>query len=244
MPERKIIALTDEEPWRQYLWEVFSDTSSRPQMVPDSNTALPLFRQGNPDVVFAKASLLTPHLVAALQAHRASSALFRAFQIGMAPSPPVSFTFDAVFEGDPPKLYEFQKHLVEHLPLPDPLKILLVDGGAEWTEIFQDYFHHRIQPSVIVETMASHAELGGQIERRSPHVLVIQAAPRKTSQEFFLKLKGRQGLPPTIVIGDLVSIEYGFEIRSWLKAPMVDWSSRAGTMPEMAALIKKMAYFG
>lgn len=248
MPKRRIIVLHRDEAWQQYLREAFEDTPSTPEAVRTAEEALPLIRQGNPDAVFASPHLLTQPLAAALRMHRTSNADFRAFRLGPSPeatSSHLSDLFDDGFDEIPPTLYDFQKKLSQHLPLPDPVRLLVVDDEPEIGELFRDYFDHRTHPSFIVETARDGAEGFDQVKRSPPHVLISDIKmPQKDGRELFRDLKTKNLLPPTIVFFDAVSADEVLEIRQYGSPAFVEKGSRSSGMPEMAVLIKKIAYFG
>lgn len=248
MPKRRIIVLHQDEAWHQYLQEAFEDTPSIPEAVRTAEEALPLIRQGNPDVVFAHPHLLTQPLAAALRMHRTSNANFRAFRLGPSPeatSSHLSDLFDDGFDEIPPTLYDFQKKLSQHLPLPDPVRLLVVDDEPDVGDIFRDYFDHRTAPVFIVETARNGAEGDKRIAAQPPHVLILDIKmPERDGRELYRDLKRIGKLPPTIVFFDLVSADEVLEIRKWGNPAFVEKGSRSSAMPEMAALIKKLVYFG
>ena len=245
MPRRRIIVLQDDKDWNQYLIEAFEDTPSTPEIVPSAQKALPLIRQGNPDVVFTHPKLLTQPLIAALKAHRSSHAEFKIFRLGPISDSPPPYPFDEGFDEIPPTLFDFQKRLVQHLPLPNPLRILVIDDEPEIGEIFRDYLENRTEPAFIVETARDGLEGAKKLEGASPDVLILDIKmPKKDGRELYRELKNEGRLPPTIVFFDIVSAEEVLEIRRLGNPAFVEKGSRSSRMPEMSALIKKMAYFG
>ena len=245
MPKRKIIILQDEESWSHYLQEAFEDTSSSLVIGQSTQEALPLIRQGQPDVVFLNAKFLTQPLVAALRMHQSANAQFRVFRLDSAPEARSLYPFDDGFNEIPATLYDFQKQLVQHLPLPDPIRLLVVDDEPEVGEVFRDYFEHRTHPTFVVETAPDGVEAEKKIQSSPPHVLILDIKmPERDGRELYRELKNRGETLPTIIFLDLVSSEEVLEIRKWGNPAFVEKGSRSSSMPEMASLIKKLAYFG
>jgi DNA-binding response OmpR family regulator len=246
MLKRRIVVLGNDETWNQYLKEAFEDTASRPELTQSAQEALPLLRQGNPDVVFVASSLITKPLGAALAGQRGMNPQFRIFLLGPMPREAVPlFSFDEAFGETPPGLFEFQKKLTQHLPLPDPVRLLVVDDEPGVGEIFRDYFDHRTNPSFVVDVALDGLEGEKRIGQEPPHVLVLDIKmPGRDGRELYRELKKREKLPPTIVFFDLVSADEVLEIRRWGNPAFVEKGSQASGMPEMASLIKKLAYFG
>lgn len=245
MPKKKIAVLQNDEEWNQYLLEAFEDTPSAPEIAKTAEQALPLFRQGSPDVVFVNAGLLTRPLVAALQTQRVANPNFRTFQLSSHSGPSPVFPFDHAFDGIPPSLYEFHKVLIGRLPLPDPIRILIVDDEPEIGEMFRDYFEHRTQPAFIVETAPNGLEGEKAIQKSEPDVLIMDIKmPEKDGRELYRDLRAKGLTLPTVVFLDAVSSDEVLEIRKWGSPAFVEKGSHSSSMPEMAALIKKLAYFG
>lgn len=245
MPKRRIVVIQNDQAWNDYLIEAFNDTPSEPEIFTTAQAALPVIRQGNPDVVFANASLLTAPLVAALRMHRTANADFRAFRLGFNAESASAYPFNDSFNEIPPTLYDFQKQLAPNLPLPEPVRLLIVDDEPGVGEIFRDYFDHRTKPIFIVETAQNGLEADEKIRKACPDVLILDIKmPQRDGRELYRGLKQKGSAPPTIIFFDLVSSEEVLEIRKWGNPAFVEKGSRSSAMPEMAALIKKLAFFG
>lgn len=245
MPKRRVVVLQDDEAWKNYLLEAFEDTASTPEILKTAQEALPIIRQSNPEVVFINAHLLTAPLTAALQMNRSSNTGFRAFRLGPTSPSASTFHFESSFDGIPPTLYDFQKQLTQNLPLPDPIRLLVVDDEPEIGELFRDYFERRTGPAFTVETARDGIEAEKQIEKSMPDVLVLDIKmPKRDGRELYRELKNKGKLPPTIVFVDLTSADEVLEIRQWGSPAFVEKGSSSSSMPQLAALIKKLSYFG
>lgn len=243
MPPRKIVALQDDESWNRYLMAVFEDTSSKPLFARSAEESLLLIRQGSPEVVFASPHFLTRPVTAALKVNRAVHAHFRAFSLGDGRAS--GYPFDGTFEALPPSLHDFQKRLVERIPLPDPLRILLVDDDPEIGELFRDYFDRRTHPSILVEVVQDVKEAEEQGRQFSPHVFVLDLRwPEGEGRELYRTLCSRTNPAPILVLTSLLSPEEITELRQLGHPAIVDKGSTAASMPALSALIKKLAYFG
>lgn len=224
--------------------EAFEDTRSKPQVCSSGQRALSLFRKQNPDVVFVNPGILNPPLAAALKTLQASRPDFRLFGTGPPSEKSGGFLFDECFDALP-SLSDFQKLLSRHLPVPDPLRLLVVDNEPEIGEVYRDYFDHRTQPAFLVELARDGVEGEERIKKNPPDVLILDIKmPRKDGRELYGDLKKNGLLPPTIVFFDVVSADEVIEIRRLGNPAFVEKGSAASALPEMAALIQKIAYFG
>ena len=245
MPKRKIVAVQNDEAWNHYLIEAFEDTPSTPEIVKTVDEGLPIVRRDHPDVVFVNAKLLTKPFVAALQGHRSANPDFRVFSLGTDSASPPAYPFDSQFDGIPSTLNDFQKRLAEHLPLPDPIQILVADDEPEVGEIFRDYFEHRTGPAFVIRTAPNGVEAERLIQKEIPHVLVLDIKmPEKDGRELYRELRQKGLMIPTIIFFDLVSADEVLEVRHWGSPAFVEKGAQASSMPAMAALIKKLAFFG
>lgn len=69
--------------------------------------------------------------------------------------------------------------------------------------------------------------------------------PVKDGRQLYRDLKEKDKLPPTIVFCDLIAPEEVLYFRQWGTRPaFVEKGAPSSSMPAMAALIKKLSYFG
>ena len=245
MPKRRVAVLQNEEEWNHFLIEAFEDTPSKPQILRTPQEILPELRGQHPEVVFVNQGLLTPAIAASLHVSRSSDSDFRAFALTQGSARNSLYPFDETFQGSPPTLSEFQRRLAEHLPLPDPVRLLVVDDEPEIGALFRDYFDHRTGPSFILETARNGLEAEEKIRKAAPHVMVLDIKmPERDGRELYRELQKKGITPPTIVFFDAVSVDEVVEIRRMGNPAFVEKGSRASALPEMAPLIKKLAYFG
>lgn len=235
--------IQNDENWNEFLIEAFEDTPSTPQIARSAQEALPLIRRGHPDTVLANPGLLSRPLLAAFQMHRSSNLNFRTFQLGPASEGSLPFRFDGGFDRIP-SLSDFQKGISEHLPLPETLRILVVDDSPDIRQMFKDYFENRNHPKFIVNTAKNGLEGESEIRKSLPNVLILDVKmPECDGRTLYRRIQEGGSAVPTIIFFDSVSAEEVLEIRRSGRASFVEKGSGASGMPEMAALIKKLAYF-
>ena len=243
MPQRNIIALQDNEKWNSYLQEAFNDTLSTPLVANSFEEGLRLIRQRRPDVVFINPRFINPQMSAALQTNRTSNPHFRVFSLGNGSL--ASYRFDGGFTDQPPSLHHFQKYLTDRVPLPDPLRILLIDDDPKIKDLFEDYFERRTQPAFEVEVVEDINLAGQRFDQFSPHVLVLDLRwPEGAGREFYRGLRSRSVTTPTLILTDLVSPDEVIELRRLGNPAIIEKNSQAASMPALSALIKKLSYFG
>ena len=244
MAKRKIIALLNLPEWGTFLTEAFKNTPSKPEIISEPEKGLQKIRRESPDVVFIQTKFLTKPLIAALQTHRTSSPHFRAFHIEENKNPSL-YPFDGFFSRDLPALFNFQKTLAESVPLPDPLRILVVDDEPNVREVFQDYFDKRTSPAYIVDLAENGREGEAKILKSPPHILVLDIRmPVKNGRDVYRDLRKRGVDIPTIIFSAFASSEDVIEIKKHGNPVFIEKASQAGSMPALAALIKNLVHFG
>lgn len=245
MAQRKILVLEPDQNWQQYLREAFEDTRSIPEFFKDPKEFGAHLRKIRPDVVFADPRLLSPALVAALRAHRVSNPDLRNFALGEGGTGLGDGLFAASFT-EIPLLGIFQRQMTVHLPLPDPLRLLVVDDDPEIRNLFKEYFSAQIRPAFQIETACDGVEGEKKIRAALPDVLVMDIKmPNKDGRELYLELYRAQRLPPAIIFFDIISADEVIEIRRIGGHPaFVEKGARSSEMREMESLIKKVAFFG
>ena len=111
--------------------------------------------------------------------------------------------------------------------------------------MFREYFDHWTSPRFVVETADDGLDGERKIEEFRPDVLILDIKmPRKDGRELYRDLVQKKKFIPTIVFFDIVSVDEVLEIRRYGNPAFVEKGSRASSMPEMAGLIQKIAYFG
>ena len=124
MPPKNVVILEKKDnPWIPFLQQVFEDTSSQPQFFHETSTAS-YGLDKKPDIVFAGSSLLSPSLSQKFKVLRQSSSQSRLFHLGPLTKPFHELPFDDFFE-EPHNLVSFQKRFVQHLPLPEKIRVLV-----------------------------------------------------------------------------------------------------------------------
>lgn len=240
---RQVTVLEDDENWIQFLGEVFENTSSCLQVARSAGEAVGPIQKGRPDLVFVNPALLTRPLVAALELHRTTNAGFRTFRLGAKAGATSPLPFDGVFD-QLPSISEFLRAFVQRLPVPEKIRLLVVDDQPEIRDMFTDYFNGRTQPVFTVETARNGIEGEERIKLSPPDVLVLDLKmPEQDGRELYRRLKNNGSLVPTIIFFDAASADEVLEIRRWGRPTFVEKGSRSSAMPEMSNLIKKLVYF-
>ena len=244
MPKRKILVLDARaDPWQDFLREFLEDTSSELDFFQDAGAAKAAFQKQGHDRVFIQPSLLSLAWRQALEARRATHAAFRVFAAG-SPGAENAFRYDAVFAGTP-VLADFQRELSVTLPLPEKVRILVVDDEPEIGAMIREFFERRVRPSFEV----GHAPDGKQgLERvmaSRPDVLILDVKmPHMDGREVYRQLRTRGLEVPTIVFFDAISGDEMTEIRKYGRPAVVEKGAPQSALPELMELVKKLAYFG
>ena len=120
----------------------------------------------------------------------------------------------------------------------------MVDDSAEILQMFKDYFEGRNCPRFVVTTAQNGLEGEDEIGKSLPDVLILDVKmPECDGRTLYRRMQDKGIAIPTIVFFDSVSAEEVLEIRRSGRAAFVEKGSAVSGMPEMAVLIKKLAYF-
>lgn len=247
MPQREILILDQPgSPWLNFLQEFFEDTPAVLHLFDQVTAASTHFDHGGKyDLAFINSSVMTPALVQKIKIFTQSFPDSRVFEIGPDPSKRrTDIPFDDAFL---PNLVpvDFQRQLVAHLPLPPVVRVLVADDELEIGNMVREFLERRVQPSFEVTHVENGAKAIQALQKKPPHVLVLDIKmPVKDGREVFREMVQKGWQVPVIIFFDSVSSEEMLEIRRYGKPAVVEKGARQSALPEMMALIKKMAYFG
>lgn len=232
--------------WCDFLSEFFDETTSNyivTHCAADFNQAFG--GTATPDLVFVNETLLSKSSIQKLKALKQSSSEFKLFLIASGDSPEENILeADAVLEL-PDSLAEFRKKLMQFLPLPEVIKVLIVDDEPDIGGALRDYLDHRNSPVFEVEYVENGKKGLEAIQKRMPDVLILDVKmPVMTGIELYAELKRQNLNIPTVVYFDAVSGTEVEKIHKVGRPVIVDKGSEQSSMPEMMMLIKKMSYFG
>lgn len=245
MPKRNVLILDKKDsPWFAFLEEFFEDTPSRLNAFYESAPAGAAIDHTPHDIAFINPELLSPSLTQKFKVLRQHSPDFRAFQIHAPKGSAITFPFEDFFH-PMPSLADFQKQLVQHLVLPETVRVLVVDDEPEIGAMMRDFFERRVNPTFEID-YAENGALGLEaIAKKKPDVLVLDIKmPVKDGREVYREIK-KNGLDiPVIIFFDAISGDEMMEIHRIGHPAVVEKGARQSAMPEMMTLIKKMAFFG
>ncbi len=243
--ERRLLVLDKKtSPWFSFLEEFFEDTAVTILKIYEAREVFLGLDKNYQDIFFANPGLLSPALIQKLRAFHASQSGFRVFQIGKTVNALPKDLFNALFE-ERGSFTEFQRELVEYLPLPEKLHLLVVDNEPEIGNMIREFLERRVHPSFQVD-YASNGEKGLQKMREAkPDVVILDIKmPVKDGREVYREMVDKKLKIPVIIFFDAISGEEISEIRRIGKPAIVEKGSHQSHLAELVALIKKKAYFG
>ena len=250
MAERKIFILEEKEnPWCEFLQEFFEDTPSRIHLVHDAKSAGDYLGRAHADMALVNPKLLTLPIVQKMKVLRQSFPDFRLFGISAERKladahKQDGLIFDDLFDGIPP-LIDFQKRIAQHLPVPDSIRVLVIDDEAEIGEMIKDFLGERTHPTFDVTYTADGKKGLHLLEAQLHDVVVLDVKmPILDGREVYREIKKKGLKIPVIVFFDAISGDEMVDIREIGRPAVVEKGARQSAMPEMMALIKKMVYFG
>lgn len=242
----KKITLLDQRdsPWYGFLSEYFEDSGSELNYCYETLKMAAHLDQNPPDVLFVRNEPLTLGLAQKLKLLKQSQRDFRLFHLGDVKKPISGLTFDAIFL-EPINIPSFQKQMVQNLPLPQVIKVFVIDDEPEVGRMMKDYLENRVSPSFEIHHEDDGRKALTRLEKEPFDLVVLDIKmPEMNGREVYREIKAR-GIPvPVIIYFDAIFGDEIVEIYQYGRPAVVEKGSRTSTMPEMVSLIKKMVYFG
>ncbi len=248
MPQRKILVLDREEsPWPSFFTEYFADTRAQIQFFDQAQALSQEFSKSRPNMVFCKEELLSESLIQKLSVERKTDPNLRIFRIEN--SPPASKktrfqTYDESFF-DPLFFTDIEKRMVQTLPFPESLRVLMVDDEPEIGKALRDYLAERVRPRFEIECALNGAEGLRAIERSIPDLLILDVKmPVMNGIELFREIQKRGLVFPVLVYFDAVFGDEVIELHKIGNPAILEKGAKGSSVADMTATILKMAYFG
>ncbi|MBN1688095.1 MAG: response regulator [Candidatus Omnitrophica bacterium] len=244
MPPRNVLVMDRPEgEWHPFLEEFFEDTQTCPQFAQSTEKVNEFFQQGKFEIVFINELLLSPVLSQKFSVLRQSQEQVRFFRIGNVSNQQKFFSYDFKFEIIP-SYYEFQRKLVECLPLPEMIHLHVVDDERETGEVIREYFLSRKAPRFEVDVSYHGKEALEKIKVKKPDIIILDLKmPVMNGREFYRVIQEEGWHIPVIVFFDALYGEEIAEIMEWGRPAIVEKGAPLSRMPDMMALVKKMVYF-
>ena len=244
LPKNILVLETSESRWIPFLREVFEDTSSSVTFCHESAGSAAQLDKKKPEIIFINPAFLSPAVSQKIKVLKQSTAQLRIFHLGVHPQTPAALPYDDTFE-EPLNLVSFQKKFVQHLPMPDRIRVLIIDDEYEIAGMLKEFLEHRALPAFNVE----HTDDGKKglklIEENRHDILILDIKmPAMDGREVYRVLKERKLKIPVIIFFDAISGDEMTEVRKYGTPAVVEKGGRESAMPEMMALIKKLVYFG
>lgn len=242
MPKRKILLLdSPSSPWQDFLGEFFDDTLSELAVADHSSSAGRFLDRETPDLIFVRPPLASPAFVQKIKTLKMRNQDVRLFSLE--PSPGIDLEPDFAFSSLPP-LSEFLKQLMNQLPLPDPIHLLIADDEAEIGSMIGDYLKERRQPAFEVRYAANGRQALELIHDCSPDILLLDIKmPEMDGREVYRQLMKEQKIFPVVIFFDAVSTYELEEIYQQGSPAVIEKGSSQSAPPQLMSFLKKMVYF-
>lgn len=243
MPSRNIFVLDKKEShWPSFLTECFEDTPSNVHVFDNPAQASAWIAQNRADFAFVRPDLLSMSLAQKLKFLRESAKEFRLFGLD---SINKSLPFDDSLDLATSSISTFQKKLSQHLEFHGKIKVLIVDDENDIGHMIQDFLLDRAYPSFEAEYTDNGNLALEWLGKKHYDVAVLDVKmPALDGREIYRAIVERKLRTAVIVFFDAISGDEISDIRKIGRPAIIDKGSSHSSMPEMLALIKKMAYFG
>jgi CheY-like chemotaxis protein len=163
--------------------------------------------------------------------------------LGEAPAFKKDPLLDGAFPDDPASI-DFNKKFIESLPMPEKVRILVVDDEEEIGTMVRDYFEGRQAPTFEIACAPNGKEALAVIAKRKPDVIILDIKmPVMDGREFYAKLKASKLEIPVIVFFDSISGEELSEMRRSGNPAVLEKGYKGSSLSAMMFLVKKLVYF-
>lgn len=244
MAARPVLILERHEGrWASFLRDYLSDTPAILFVAQDIVQATAFFDKTPPSLLFCEPAFLTKAFLQKIKVRKNTDPAFRACLFCEAPVADKEALFDAIFPVVPSRV-DFEKHFIELLPMPEKLKILVVDDEDEIHAMVRDYFGGRKGPAFEVTSVTNGKEALEAIALEHPDVILLDIKmPVMDGREFYARLKARKFEIPVIVFFDSISGEELSEMRRFGDPAVIEKGHMGSSLSAMMALVKKLFFF-
>lgn len=239
---KKILVISKEDDWKKFLADFFEDTLVEMLWAEDASKASSALAKFQPDLIFASASSLSMPVEQKIKFLKQTNPQFRIFSLGKQTA--FSPFWDGFFEQGMSML-DFQKSLLEKMPLPPLIHVLVADDEEEIGAMICDFFSARSQPSFEVRYVNNGQKALQEIEKRAPDILVLDIKmPIMDGREVFMTLSEKGSKIPVILFFDAITGDELSQVRVYGNPSVIEKGARQSALPEMMHLIKKKVFFG
>ncbi|MFA5159116.1 MAG: response regulator [Candidatus Omnitrophota bacterium] len=230
--------------WASLLQDYLSDTPAVVSVIEKPAQANALFDKFSPGVFFAEPCFLSKAFLQKIKVRKNTDPAFRSCLLGKAMTVNKGTLFDSVFPTVPSQV-DLNKRFVEILPMPEILRLLVVDDEEEIGTMVRDYFDGRKVPAFVITCAANGKEAFEAIARQRPDVILLDVKmPVMDGREFYAKLKVLKLKIPVIVFFDSISGEELSEMRRFGNPAVIEKGCKGSSLSAMMLLVKKLVYFG
>ena len=243
MPVRSVLVLEKRGgAWGPFLRDYFSDMPATIVVVEEFSQAAAVFDRSLPSILFVEPAFLNKAFLQKIRVHKNTDPAFRAFLLGGDPVFSKDPLLDVVFTAAP-AVVDFDKRFVETLPMPETIKLLIVDDEAEIGTMIRDYFEGRRAPAFEITCVTNGKEALEVTHRKRPDVIILDIKmPILDGREFYAKIRTEKLEIPVIVFFDSISGEELSEIRRYGNPPVIEKGYKGSSLSAMMALVKKLVY--
>jgi CheY-like chemotaxis protein len=229
--------------WSPFLKDYFADAPVSVITAPEPIQALAVFDKVLPCVLFTGRDFLTKVFLQKIKVRKNTDPAFRVYLLGDLPEGVQRSFFDAVFPAVP-EAADFNKHFVETLPVPESIRLLVVDDEEEVATVVRDFFEGRRVPSFEIESAMNGQKALAAIAARKPDAIILDIKmPVMDGREFYAAFKKEKLVIPVIVFFDSVSGEELAEMRKFGNPAMVEKGYQGSSLLSLMYLVKKLVYF-
>lgn len=229
--------------WADFLKDFLSDVPAEVCSCDKVSQALATFDKSLPHLLFAAPGFVSVALLQKIKVRKQTEPSFRVYRIGGPFAAKQDIRFDGIFP-EVPAAADLEKSFIETLPVPELVRLLVVDDEEEVRTLVRDYFGGRRAPAFEVTCAVNGKEGLEAVLQKRPDVIILDIKmPVMDGREFYAELKKQKIEIPVIVFFDSISGEELSEMRRFGNPAVIEKGYQGSSLGAMMALAKKLVYF-
>ena len=222
--------------WGSFLRDYFSDTPASVATAEEPSQAAAIFDRMLPGILFLESAFINKTFLQKIRVRKDIDPGFRVYLLESDSLFSKEPLLDAVFTASLSTV-DLDKRFVETLPMPETIKLLIVDDEDEIGTMVRDYFEGRKAPAFEITCAPNGREALEATHPKRPDVILLDIKmPVMDGREFYAKIRAEKLEIPVIVFFDSIFGEELSEMRRFGNPAVIEKGYKGSSLSAMMAL--------